>query len=449
MAVQQAATLALRKKHYHLSLPPHFAMVGSWPLAKLLHSLSEESYDRTFVAYRYWIGLGATRGGVSNLQIYNDVRDNTKPDLIKVPWLRQVYINYSHQDVPTGELIHTNVHLLLRFITDAEQDPALSTYATGLHDRLCRESLEQFFMQVLDYISGSTSTQLCEFYTRVNLIAHWINLGYVKLEDIRDHILQPLILQPVVCAHHLNSLMILLKISGATLAAYVDPSIIDRCCVLLKSSKPINGTILSELAEVRMLVLRMKMGYECLRLQEILQLRENDWKGLPLPPALRSAGPKGTALGSQDPAATPVAASLGLPDMGEQSQPPILSSPTPEIPSKGSSESSAPPSPTTSITALSDFTIADSLDDEPALEPETITLHDMFYLDDGGVEVLCGKTLFRVHPGTLSFHSPALRQMVSPANLAAAESPNGCPRIVSSDTPADFVTLLKIIYLPE
>ena len=73
----------------------------------------------------------------------------------------------------------------------------------------------------------------------------------------------------------------------------------------------------------------------------------------------------------------------------------------------------------------------------------------MFYLEDGSVEVLCGKTLFRVHPSALSFYSPALRQMFSPANLTAAESPNGCPRIVSSTTPADFVTLLKIIYLPE
>jgi hypothetical protein len=98
---------------------------------------------------------------------------------------------------------------------------------------------------------------------------------------------------------------------------------------------------------------------------------------------------------------------------------------------------------------LSDFTIADSLDDEPILEPETITPHDTFYLDDGSVEVVCGKTLFRVHTSTLSFHSPVLRQMFSPANLTAAESPNGCPRIVSSDTPTDFATLLKVVYLPE
>jgi len=93
--------------------------------------------------------------------------------------------------------------------------------------------------------------------------------------------------------------------------------------------------------------------------------------------------------------------------------------------------------------------MADSLDDESALESENITPHDMFHLDDGSVEVLCGKTLFRVHAGALSFHSPVLRQIFSSSSLTAAESPNGCPRIVSSDTSTDFATLLKVVYLPE
>ena len=98
---------------------------------------------------------------------------------------------------------------------------------------------------------------------------------------------------------------------------------------------------------------------------------------------------------------------------------------------------------------MSDFTIADDLDDEPIPGPEVITPHDTFYLADGSVEVLCGKILFRIHSGALSFHSPVLRKMFSPESLATAESPNGCPRIVSSNIPVDFATLLKIVYLPE
>ena len=164
---------------------------------------------------------------------------------------------------------------------------------------------------------------------------------------------------------------------------------------------------------------------------------------------LRSTKP-GTAIPkSQDHVATPVVTSLGLQSLGEQSRTSTPPSPTSPHPPGESPKSSVPPSPSASITALSDFTIPDSPDDEPVLEPETITHHDTFYLDDGSVEVLCAKTLFRVHTSTLSFHSPVLRQIFSPANLTSAESPNGCPRIVSSDTPNDFVTLLKVIYLPE
>ena len=62
---------------------------------------------------------------------------------------------------------------------------------------------------------------------------------------------------------------------------------------------------------------------------------------------------------------------------------------------------------------------------------------------------MCGNTLFRVHTSILSLHSPALRRMFARESLATAESPNGCPRILSSDKATDFTTLLKIIYLPE
>ena len=171
--------------------------------------------------------------------------------------------------------------------------------------------------------------------------------------------------------------------------------------------------------------------------------------GLPRPPVLRSTEPKIAVRKSQDSAETLVATSLGLPGVGHQSQEPTLPSPTPDIPSGWSPKSSVPPSPSTSTTTLFDFAVADSLDGEPVLESETITPHDAFYLEDGSVEVVCGKTLFRVHTSTLSFHSPVLRQMFSPANITTVESPNGCPHIVSSDTSTDFVTLLKVVYLLE
>ena len=54
-------------------------------------------------------------------------------------------------------------------------------------------------------------------------------------------------------------------------------------------------------------------------------------------------------------------------------------------------------SPSISIASLSDFTIADTSDDESPTDPTAVTPHDTFYLEDGNVEVLCGNTLFRVH----------------------------------------------------
>ena len=180
----------------------------------------------------------------------------------------------------------------------------------------------------------------------------------------------------------------------------------------------------------------------------MIQLRERGWEGLPPPPVFATRGPGQTGTGQEDTTATPVATSPGLPNMDLEPQvprsPPLEPVTAPET-------ETIPPvtqSPSISVASLSDFTIADTSDDESLTDPTTITPHNTFNFEDGNVEVLCELTLFRVHTSILSLHSPVLRQMLAQANLAAAESPNGCPRILSSDTASDFVTLLKIMYLP-
>jgi len=182
----------------------------------------------------------------------------------------------------------------------------------------------------------------------------------------------------------------------------------------------------------------------------VIRLRECGWEGLPPPPVFKTWKPKPTDVDEGDSAATPVVTSLGLPNSDPEPQIPqppqfeSITTPEPDnIP-----ESPVTHSPSTSIASLSDFTIADTSDDESPFDPTTITSHDTFYLEDGNVEVLCGNTLFRIHTSVLSFHSPVLSQMFAKANLVTAESPNGYPRIPSSDTAADFATLLKAIYLP-
>jgi len=201
----------------------------------------------------------------------------------------------------------------------------------------------------------------------------------------------------------------------------------------------------------------------------VIALRERGWEGLPPPPMFTTGKPKPTGANQKDPAATPVATSLGLPNRDIEPQipppPPLESASFPEPTSTPEPEPPITPvvqSPSISIATLSDFTIADASDDEPPvdssiadasdgdllIDPTAIIPHKTFYLEDDSVEVLCGNTLFRVHTAILSFHSPALRRIFSQASLATAESPNGCPRITSSDTAADFATLLKMIYFP-
>jgi len=205
--------------------------------------------------------------------------------------------------------------------------------------------------------------------------------------------------------------------------------------------------------------------------QEITGLRERGWEGLPPPPIFTTGKPKPVGAKQRDPAATPIATSIGLPNRDPEPQnprlePQIVQSPPLEsitIPEPDAVPASpVTQSPSISIATLSDFTIADASDDESQInptisdasddelpiDPTTVAQHNTFYLEDGNVEVLCGNTLFRVHTSVLSFHSPALRRMFAQASLATAESPNGCPRITSSDTATDFTTLLKMIYLP-
>ena len=186
------------------------------------------------------------------------------------------------------------------------------------------------------------------------------------------------------------------------------------------------------------------------KFQEVINLRERGWEGLPPPPAFTTGKSKPTGEDQKDPNATPVVTSLGLPKGHPE---PHIPHPPPLEPITTSEAGAAPTSPITqspslSVSALSDFTIADTSDDESPIDPAIITPHGTFYLEDDSVEVLCGNTLFRVHTSILSFHSPALRRMFSQTSLASAESPNGCPRISSSDSPTDFATLLKMIYLP-
>ena len=395
-------------------------------LRDLAGKLSEENYDECFAQYRFWLDLGFARGSIT-------VQDQVD---------RQDVWRTIRWDSFSKDLINPTIPLFIRFIGDIEADRKIAGHALGLHKHYCESTLDMFFGDNLAHV-GSQGGKLSNFLTRVNLIAHWVNLGYVEEAAIRNHILQSLISHPILYDHQAYALIVLFKLAGATFEACAGATVMDRCFELLESNC---RSVDLWLVQVRAPRTVKGDHWAKTNFQKVVALRESGWKGLPPPPVL-NLGPAGTDCG--DPAATPVIAPLGLPSGDLEPQiphPPPEPITTPET--NANPESHTPQSPSISITTLSDFTVADASDDEPLLDPTVITPHDTLYFEDGNVEVLCGNALFCVHTSILSLHSPVLGRMLAKANLATAESPNGCPRIPSSDTATDFAALLKVIYLP-
>ena len=106
-------------------------------------------------------------------------------------------------------------------------------------------------------------------------------------------------------------------------------------------------------------------------------------------------------------------------------------------------------SPALSISTISDLTPTEFDEDFGEDSDKRIpTRHEMFYLEDGNVEIVCGQTIFRVHSPIVSFSSPILRDMLSSSALLNAPMSEGCPRVVFKDSAEDFAVLLKMIYTP-
>jgi len=446
-------------------------------LGTAVGELSDKNYSQSLDFYRFWFEIGQTYHQIPSDQVFNAIWNNR---------VTGSTINFSS----SGNLIHSTAHLILRFASDAESDHLLGPYSSGLRTRLCARSLQNFFADNLRLTPYWKDKSFYDFCTDANLIAHWANIGYVEETAIHNHILQSLISHAILHYHQAYAIIILFKLAGPTFEAYADASVIDRCFELLKNYRFYDpecgrtGSLYEELErnkQVRAPHVVKGVHFSKMSFQEVVNLRERGWEGLPPPPIFTTRGVGPAGVNQSDPAVTPIVTSLGLPSRDLEPQiiqplplhpqtsqisrtPPLEQVAVTEIDTVPASPATAVTrSPSISIASLSDFTIADVSDDETPvdsttsdasddelhIDPTAIVPHKTFYLEDGNVEVLCGNTLFRVTASTLSFHSPALRQMFAPTNLVTAESPNGCPRILSSDTAKDFATLLKVVYLPE
>ena len=425
-------------------------------LDSVVANLSDENYAQSLAHYRLWFEIGQTHRQITSDRTFDAIRNKITTKSSISP--------------KGGKLIHSTAHTILRFANDVESDHILAPHNSGLQTRLCAKTLQEFISCNLTAAQQEerqrTPYEVTNIYdvdpdvivcAEANFIAHWANLGYVEESTIRNQILQSLIDVPhsKLCNHQADALIILFKLAGATFEAYSGTSVVDRCFELLKNHYNRNS-VKRRLVQVSTPCVegghRAKANF-----QEVVALRERGWEGLPPPPVFATEKPKLACAGQKDPAATPVSASLGLPNRDLELVIASVSDTTPVSPTTPVTQS-----PSTSIATLSDFTIADASDDElpidpavadvsddePPNDPTAAAPHETFYFEDGNAEVLCGNTLFRVHTAILFFHSPVLRQILSQNSLATAESPNGCPRILSSDTPRDFATLLKTIYLP-
>ena len=192
--------------------------------------LSDQNYAQSLAFYRFWFDIGHTYHQIPSDWIFDAIRSNKETNSMLNP--------------RNGKLIHSNARLILRFASDVESDHLLAPHTHGLQSRLCAKSLQEFFDDNMGTARGAEGDPSVlpgnNFYTEVNLIAHWANLGYVEEAAIRTHILQSLISHQKLYDHQADALVILFKLAGATFEAYADPSVVDRCFDLLKNHKYYN-----------------------------------------------------------------------------------------------------------------------------------------------------------------------------------------------------------------
>ena len=193
-----------------------------------LGKLSDQNYEQSLALYRLWFDIGHTHSQIRSDRIFDDIWKHRGSDAV------------SPKD---DKLFHPAAHLILRFVNDAESDRILGPYSTGLRRRFDERIVQEFFKNnVLGVYGGDGKLRRSEvettnyvFAVDSNLLAWWANSGYVEEATIRNHILQSLTSHLKLYDHQADALIILFKLAGATLEAYADPSVVDRCIELLRN----------------------------------------------------------------------------------------------------------------------------------------------------------------------------------------------------------------------
>ena len=212
-------------------------------LSSVINELSDKGYEQSFAFYRLWFDIEHT---------YPKIEDHG--GLFDAIWGSRGSSAVAPKE---GELFHPAAHLLLRFASDAESDYILGSHNNGLQALLCSRSLRRFFWRNIESVryrdrNDQTGWEISDYSLIIasNFVAPWANAGFVEETTIRNHILQSLISHPKLYDHQADALIVLFKIAGATLEAYAEPSVVDRCFELLKNHYP-SKTVKGSLTQVR------------------------------------------------------------------------------------------------------------------------------------------------------------------------------------------------------
>jgi hypothetical protein len=81
-------------------------------------------------------------------------------------------------------------------------------------------------------------------------------------------------------------------------------------------------------------------------------------------------------------------------------------------------------------------------------DDEVIVRHPDFYFPDGSVVIILDKTAFRIHKYVLARHSEVFNGMwdIPQPPMSDSDMYDGCPTVKLTDSKADFIEVMKVMY---
>jgi hypothetical protein len=413
----------------------------------LLSSLSPSTYDEIAPKIEYWIEYVITE----QLTTVDDLVER----LSSMTWGRD------------------ETYDIARFLKGFRDAPHRSERARSFVDEFSIHILRWFAIAAADNFSSSdfspsdryfSSSQHWKFVTSggsigflraASFVGHLIECSLLNHGLVRRHLIKPLIAHHGYNIHRARAIYQLFVISGKTLLqGLLEPGDVQVCFETLVTSASragIRGYDAARL-DVRCDPRLGALHYDLTCGQELreihaawLQRREEERRDV-----AETEQENGTPDEVPVEVGTPVAfVPQDLPSAAINIEPPFILHDVESFPETFEVPTGTPSSPTLSISTISDFTPTEPAEERgESSDEQMFARHETFYLEDGNVEIVCGRTVFRIHSPVVSFSSKKLRDMLSPSTLLNAPMPEGCPRIVVQDSSDDFTVLLKMIYTP-